>query len=73
MQLPMEPTEFVMVMPIITAIELVSQFLMAMQLAMLAPKSMPKQLAYLMLVVEPMAIIIMVALAFAMHFHLHRQ
>lgn len=66
----MEPTEFVMVMPIITAIELASQFLMAM-LAMLVPKSM--QLATPMLVVEPMAIIIMVALAFAMHFHLHRK
>lgn len=66
----MEPTEFVMVMPIITAIELASQFLMAM-LAMLVPKSM--QLATPTLVVEPMAIIIMVALAFAMHFHLHRK
>lgn len=68
----MEPTEFVMVMPIITAIELASQLLMAM-LAMLAPKSMPMQLAAPTLVVEPMAIIIMVALAFAMHFHLHRK
>ena len=77
-QLPMEPTELVMVMAIITAIKLASQFLMPMLvaalLAMLALKSMPMQLVAPMLpVVEPMAIIIMIALAFATHYHLNRQ
>jgi CHASE2 domain-containing sensor protein len=74
----MEPTELVMVMAIITAIKLASQFLMpmlvAVLLAMLALKSMPMQLvASMPPVVEPMAIIIMVALAFATHYHLNRQ
>lgn len=74
----MEPTELVMVMAIITAIKLASQFLMPMLvaalLAMLALKSMPMQLvAPMPPVVEPMAIIIMVALAFERHYHLNRQ
>ena len=74
----MEPTELVMVMAIITAIKLASQFLMPMLaaelLAMLIPKSMPMQLAAPMPpVVELMAIIIMVALVFATHYHLIRQ
>ena len=68
----MEPTEFVIAMAIITAIMLVLALhfpvaMLAVVLAMLAPRSMPEALAMPMLVVvlEPMVIIIMVALAFA--------